>query len=232
MKNHWQKVKGFFKKPSNLVNLTKGLVASNLRARKRVSFTIAIISLGAKLSTIDGRVTRTEIRAFQEIFQIPREEKNNAAKVFNYASQNTIGYEYYALEIRKLLGDKSPILRDVMEGLIYIAHADGELTYPERKFLIRVNAVFGLPRRQIRQSLNYYIKGKKVDPYMILGVSQEMSLKEIKEVWKKLVMQFHPDALKARGVPREAVRVSELQLAKFNLAWQVIQEDKKLEQMT
>ncbi len=233
MKGHWKRVKEFLLKPADLVDLTKGLVGSNRRARRRkISFTISIISLGAKLAKIDGRVVREEIQAFREIFQIPQHEKKNAAKVFNYASQNPVGYEYYALEIRKLVGSGSPQLKDIMEGLIYIACSDGDITFQERRFLTRVNAIFGLPRRQFRQSLNYYGQGNAIDPYRILGVSRDMPLNEIKKVWRSLVLQFHPDALKSRGIPQEAVRVSELQLARFNQAWKVIQEDKRLENCT
>ncbi|MCY4445530.1 MAG: molecular chaperone DjiA [Rhodobacteraceae bacterium] len=233
MKSHWRKVKEFLSKKVNVVELTRSLVGSNHTVRRRrVSFTIAVISLGAKLAKIDGRVTRLEIRAFREIFQIPPEEKKNAARVFDYASKNPVGYEYYALEIRKLLGHGSPLLKDILEGLIYIANADGEISFPERRFLIRVNAIFGLPRRQFRQSLNYYAVGNSIDPYTVLGVSRDMPLSEIKKVWRELVMQFHPDALKARGIPREAVRVSELQLSRFNQAWRVIQEDKKFDAIT
>ena len=41
----------------------------------------------------DGRVTRDEVAAFREVFQIAREDEAGAAKVFNLARQDVAGFE-------------------------------------------------------------------------------------------------------------------------------------------
>ena len=63
----------------------------------------------------------------------------------------------------------SPLLEDLMDGLIYIAEADGEMSFQERRFLIRVNALFGLPRRQFRQKINFNNDKDNFDPYKVCG---------------------------------------------------------------
>ena len=228
MISNWQKVKNFVRGNRDIKSLVKGkLPGGNKRPSRRVSFTIAIISLGAKLTKVDGHVTKEEIKAFREIFQLPESEQKNAARVFNSASKSTLGYEYYALEIRKHLGAGSPLLEDLMDGLIYIAEADGEISFQERRFLIRVNALFGLPRRQFRQKINFNNAKDNFDPYKVLGVKRDMPLSEIRRIWRNLVLKSHPDVLVARGVPEEAIRLSEIQLSRYNLAWKKIQEEKQ-----
>jgi len=46
--------------------------------RRRVAFTIAAIALGAKMARADGAVTRDEIAAFGEVFQVPPGEEDHA----------------------------------------------------------------------------------------------------------------------------------------------------------
>ncbi len=228
MINNWQKIKNFVRSNSEFKSLLKGLLPNvNKKPSRRVSFTIAIISLGAKLTKVDGQVTKKEIKAFREIFQLPESEQKNAARVFNSASRSTLGYEYYAIEIRKLLGSGSPLLGDIMEGLIYIAKADGDLSFQERRFLIRVNALFGLPRRKLRYKLNYLNGEPSFDPYKVLGVGRDTPLPEIRRKWRDLVMKSHPDVLVARGVPEEAIRLSEVKLSRYNLAWKQIQNEQE-----
>ena len=63
---------------------------------RSVAFTIAVIGLGAKMAKADGQVTRDEVAAFREVFQIAGEDEAQAARVFNLARQDIAGYEVYA----------------------------------------------------------------------------------------------------------------------------------------
>ena len=64
---------------------------------KSVAFAIAVIALGAKLAKADGTVTRDEVRAFREVFIIPKEEEANAARVFNLARQDVAVRQDYVI---------------------------------------------------------------------------------------------------------------------------------------
>ena len=72
-------------KISSLISqLVKGDSLSNIFTRlrtppeKTIGFTIAIISLAAKMAKADGSVTYSEITAFKEIFYVPKKEEKNA----------------------------------------------------------------------------------------------------------------------------------------------------------
>ena len=60
---------------------------------KSVAFTIAVISLGAKLAKADGAVARSEVAAFRRLFIIPRAEEKNAGRVFDLARQDVAGFD-------------------------------------------------------------------------------------------------------------------------------------------
>ena len=189
---------------------------------RRVGFTIAIIALGAKLAKVDGTVTYEEVRAFRTLFQVPDSEQKNVARVFNYASRTSIGYEHYARSILRAAGPGSKMLEHVVEGLFYIATADGILSLSERRYLIRVSTIFGLSRRSLRARLRFYSEHATGNPYQVLGVSEAATLDDIKRVWRQRVKSCHPDVLIADGVPEEAIRITGARLIKYNQAWETI----------
>ena len=113
-------------------------------------FTIAVIALGAKMAKADGTVTRNEVRAFREVFHIPRAQEENAAKIFNLARQDVAGFELYAEKIYKMLSNKPAVLYDLLEGLFHIAIADNSFEEEENHFLEVVRKIFKVNDQQFR----------------------------------------------------------------------------------
>lgn len=189
---------------------------------KSVAFAIAVIALGAKLAKADGTVTRDEVHAFREVFVIPESEEENAARVFNLARQDVAGFDVYAKRIAALFEDGHEVLRDLMEGLFHIATADGDYHAAENEVLQQVSAIFGLSEGEFRSLRARFVPDAVPDPYDVLGVSPDMSLREIRSVWIRAVRDSHPDVMMARGVPEEAVRMAEQRLIAVNRAWEEI----------
>lgn len=189
---------------------------------KSVAFAIAVIALGAKMAKADGQVTRDEVTAFREVFQIAKDDEEGAARVFNMARTDVAGYQDYARKIKRMFGDDSATLCDLMEGLFHIAMADGFYHPGENEFLEEVARIFGQSEAQFRALRARFVPDAPKDPYTILGVSPDMPLPEIRKVWRKLVRDTHPDAMMARGVPEEAVRLAEKKLIDINRAWDEI----------
>ena len=189
---------------------------------KTVAFTIAVIALSAKMAKADGQVTRDEVMAFREVFHIPREDEAGAARVFNLARQDVAGFEDYAKRIRAMFGQDQGTLCDLMEGLFHIAMADGTYHPGENAFLLRVAEIFELPEGAFRRLRSRFVPDAEPDPYDVLGVDPDMPIEEIRATWRQLVRDSHPDRMIARGVPEEAVKLSERRLIDINRAWDEI----------
>ena len=189
-----------------------------------VGFTIAVIALGAKMAKADGQVTRDEVAAFREVFTIPPQEEANAARIFNLARQDVAGFEEYARRIKRMFGDSREPLCDLMEGLFFIALADGEYHPKEDDFLDRVRRIFGIGEREFRTMRAMFVTDALPDPYAVLGVAPEAPFEEIHAAYKRLVRETHPDRMQARGVPEEAVKLAEARLRQINAAWEEIQK--------
>jgi DnaJ like chaperone protein len=189
---------------------------------KTVAFTIAVIALSAKMAKADGLVTRDEVMAFREVFHIPPEDEAGAARVFNLARQDVAGFEEYAKRIRAMFGQDQGTLCDLMEGLFHIAMADGTYHPGEDAFLLRVAEIFDLPEGSFHRLKSRFVPDADPDPYDVLGVDPEMPLDQIRATWRQLVRDSHPDRMIARGVPEEAIKLSERRLIDINRAWEEI----------
>ena len=208
--------------------LTKGdglaAVFDHLRTppERSVAFTIAVIALSAKMAKADGLVTKNEVSAFREVFYIPEADLPQAARVFNLARQDVSGFELYAKNISRMFGHGNPVLTDLMEGLFYIAAADGQYHPNEDEFLLEVAAQFGLKEIEFQALRARHIPNLEPDPYTVLGVSMDQDFDQIKSIWRKLVRESHPDQMLARGVPREAIKLAERRLIQINEAYDQI----------
>jgi DnaJ like chaperone protein len=189
---------------------------------RTVAFAIAVIALGAKMAKADGQVTRDEVTAFRDVFQIARTDEAGAARVFDMARTDVAGYRDYARQIARMFADDRETLCDLMEGLFHIALADGFYHPGENEFLEDVSDIFGLPEQQFRALRARFVPDEHPDPYTVLGVAPDTPYDEIRVVWRKLVRETHPDAMMARGVPEEAIRLAEKRMIDINLAWDEI----------
>ena len=201
-----------------------GAVFDRLRQppERSVAFTIAVIALSAKMAKADGQVTRNEVAAFREIFSIAPEDEKAAARVFNLARQDVAGFEEYARSIRRMFDDTKGPVCDLLEGLFYIAMADGHYHPAEEAFLDRVAEIFEIPAAEYRAVRARFVPDAVPDPYAVLGVDPATPLPEIRSHWRQLVRDSHPDVMQARGVPPEAVKLSEKRLIDINRAWEEI----------
>ena len=191
-------------------------------ALKQIGFTIGVIVLSAKMAKADGKVTEDEIRAFKEKINVPDNEIKNVAKLWDQAKKTTDGFQIYARQIANLLEKNSSVLEELLKLLIIIALADGKITIPEIKYLKEVGNIFGFSEEDFERIYSSK-SGVSSDPYQILGISRDASIDEIKQKWKQLAINHHPDRLISQGIPEDLIHKSTSRLKEINNAWNTIQ---------
>ena len=197
-------------------------------AKRQVAFTIGVIALGAKMAKADGVVTRDEVEAFRQVFQVPPAEVKNVARVFNLAKQSVSGYEAYAAQLAQIFGPGSKILEDVLDGLFHIAKADGVVHPKEIEFLEQVADQFGFDPLAFGRIRARHVRPGQDDPYEILGLDRSASDDRIKKTYRRLVRENHPDKMIARGVPQEFVTIANERLARINSAYDQISRERSI----
>ncbi len=210
--------------------LTKGESLSDVLEQlktppeRSVAFTIAVIALGAKMAKADGLVTRDEVAAFRQVFFIPKRDEKQAAKVFNLARQDVAGFEVYAATVGAMFKQDPKVLEDLIEGLFYIAMADGHYHPNEDDFVHVVARKFHIDEDNFRRLRTRFAPDAPPDAYDVLGVTPDTPMADIRTAWRQRIRETHPDQLMARGLPEEAITLATKHMIAVNKAWEEIND--------
>lgn len=192
-----------------------------------IAFTAAFIGLCAKMAKADGVVTEDETEAFEDLFSVPDKEREKVRMIYNLAKEDVAGFEHYARQIYRMFACKPAVLEDILDGLFHIALADGKVLDSELAFLARVAELFGFSEAEFRRIKASHMGLAKDDPYAILGVEPDISDEDLRKAYHRMARENHPDALRARGVPEEFLKISEAKLVAVNLAHEEIQKQRR-----
>lgn len=227
----WQDLK-------NAIGLTKGgplrnaldqlwgaLGIERSPARSRVAFTIAVITLAAKMSKADGVSSDVEAETFDAVFVVPDSERGNVKRLFALAAQDVAGYDSYARQIAGHLEDEPDLKVSVLECLFNVACADGVLHPAEDEFLSDVASIFGISSVDFKAISRAFVRDPD-SPYEIMGVAPNAGDDDLKARYRQLVKCHHPDALVAKGVPPEFLLAAERRLAAVTAAYEAIQSER------
>ena len=128
-------------------------------AGSRYNFTLAVVTLGAKLAKVDGPVTKSEIAAFKEVFRVPPEEVHNVGRMFDRARTSPTGYEPYAQQLAQMFAENHATLDEIVSCLFHVALADGALRPEETNYIRRVARLFGFSdsyfQRKLEENTGY-----------------------------------------------------------------------------
>ncbi len=193
------------------------------------AFALGVTVLAARLAKIDGVVSRAEIAAFKAHFRIQPGQEQTVGKLFDAARDGREPYEPYARELGRLFADAPNTLEDVLAALFAVARADGPLTRSEHDFLVRVHAALGISHAAYdRAAGNAASSRDEADPYALLGQTRAASDEVLRQAWKRLVRENHPDSLMSRGVPADLVARASDRVARINAAWDRIKRERGL----
>ena len=202
-------------------------------AAQQVAFTTAIIVLSAKMAKADGQVTRDEVDAFKELFNIPPDEMKNVGELFDEAKKDASGFEPYAEQIARLFAHEPMVLEELLGALFHIARADGVFHPEEMKLLRKTALIFGFTATQFERlkAIHMGEAGRDEgpsDPYQVLGINRGASDNLVKTTYRKLIRENHPDTLIAKGMPQEFIDVANEKMAAINAAYDLVEKERGL----
>jgi DnaJ like chaperone protein len=209
-------------------------VAAMLGSKESL-FAISVVVLSAKLAKCDGPVKRSEIDAFKRLFRIPPENLREVAELFDRARANAEGHEPFAERLGAAFADNRVVLEDVLSALFRIAEADGPLNRTELAFLTATHARLGLAPEALARARggrpapgSPRLEPDGPDPYAVLGLPRNATDEAVRNTWRNLMRENHPDSLASRGVPAEFIRRATHKVADINAAWDRIKRERGL----
>lgn len=216
-----------------LVGALAGQIAGNVVDRllapepRAAAFSVGLIALSAKMAKADGVVVPQEVAAFREVFDIPAEELEAVARVFNLAKQDTAGFDAYARQIGTLFADDPDTREDLLDALFHVAKADHALHEDELVFLAEVGRLLGFEGDAYERIEARHVR-RPGDPYAVLDLAPDATDAEVKARRRALVGEHHPDRLAARGLPPAALKLANDRVAAVNAAYDRIARQRGL----
>lgn len=213
--------------------------------RTRDAFFGAMFSTLGHISKADGRVTKAEIAAAEELMrrlQLSADERQNAIRLFQQGKEPDFDLDATLREFARYSVIRHDLRVMFIELLLQAAMADGSLGAAEEQILQRACMILHIPAniyaamRQAHQggaysgSAGYRQTARQVtsieQDFASLGLSSDASAQDIKRAYRKLISQYHPDKLVSQGLPEEMMEMSKNRVREINAAYDRIKAHK------
>ena len=197
--------------------------------KNQAAFFTALFACFAKIAKADGKVTREEVEKvdhfIKERFKFPQDQRGFAIQIFNHAKDDQNSFRDYATQLASLLPTDKTALIMFYELLFELSMADGYLDPSEERLLIEAIGIFSIDPELL--NLNKKKFGASItDAYVTLGVSENMTFKEIKIAYQRKRKEFHPDTLLSKGLPEELLEKAKEKFIEIQSAFEEIKKQK------
>ena len=218
--------------------------------RTRV-FCASAAAMLAKLAKADGHVTRDEIACVEKAFArlgFSPEARRYAIEVFRRAKDDARTVYEYAAEFASAV--QSVEVREFFYGLLWdLACADGVVSSAEQEILRKITYSLGIRRAWFEvyaeerfggadafgddrttggSSGGDFGGGALETAYRALGVDASASDTELKRAYREMAKRYHPDTLRAQGLPDEMIGKATERMKEINAAWAEIRRARGL----
>jgi DnaJ like chaperone protein len=205
------------------------------------SFFVTVFSLLGHLAKSDGRISKAEINQAEALMAhmgLTAQHRREAIELFQGGAQPDFSLDQTMQAFVAICGRRKNLKRSLLNYLIALALADGELHIAERQALQKIAAYLGFSEALFSRLLEMIMaqaqfkgSGGTSAPnsasqlqaaYKALGVSDSQTDAEIKKAYRKLLSENHPDKLIGQGMPADMVKLATERTQEIRKAYETI----------
>jgi DnaJ like chaperone protein len=206
-----------------------------LEETAELTFFVAAFSMLAKLVKADGRITREEIAAIEHFMSAdlnltPR-SRQVAMDIFNTALEAPQGFEAFAAQFHDQFRHQPQLLDLMLDILLRVSVADGAMGRYEDAMVQAAARIFGFSDSQYADLRRRYLRtpGMELNAelarhYAVLNCRPEDPDEQVKRQYRKLVQDFHPDKIAAKGLPEEFTKFAQEKFQQIQQAYEAVKK--------
>ncbi len=213
---------------------TSRVVAGNLASVQEQFLESTFAVMGA-LCKADGEVTRDEIAIAESMFarlNLSDEQRRSAMAAFSRGKAADFDLEGEVRKFGAVAGRYRPLLVMFLQIQCAAVAGDGTVHSAEHQMLIRVARLLRLSDADVDQ-LEALLRTDRPaassqqgikDAYTALGLSASATDAQIKQTYRRLMSQNHPDKLAGKGLPESMRQMAEERTREISTAYAMIKE--------
>ncbi|HEY6643737.1 co-chaperone DjlA [Povalibacter sp.] len=214
--------------------VTHKVVVGNL-ASVQSQFLESTFTVMGALSKADGAVSRDEIAAAESVFaklNLSDEQRRSAMAAFSRGKAPGFDLDGEVRRFHAVAGNYRPLLLMFLQIQCAVVAADGVVHPAEHQMLIRVARLLGLSDADVDQ-LEALLRTDRPsaspqqsmdDAYAALGLTASATDAQIKQTYRRLMSQNHPDKLAGKGLPENMRQMAEERTREISIAYATIKE--------
>lgn len=190
-----------------------------------------------------------------ENLKFKRAAKKEALKIFHSAFRSPSSFQYDAAQFYEIHKAQPQSLENMLIFLFNLAAADGEIVSAEERLLDTAAQLFNIPldnylqlkfhylphleaqyQKQSEQNAKQESKEQNHQPppastpiddyYKVLGCNKTDPASKIKQQYRKLVSDYHPDKIVAKNLPEDFIKFANEKFKSIQEAYQAVKVEK------
>ncbi len=208
---------------------THQVLSSNEEAQ--LVFFTAAFSMLAKISKADGQVTQNEISAVETFMKrdlgLDPNSQQTAINIFRQALDSPETFDAFATQFYSVFRTQPNIIEVMIDVLLRVSTADGSISSEEESMLLSATRIFNYSSADYDRLKSKYVKVTN-KYYAVLKCDETSSNEEIKKQYRKLVTEYHPDKIEAKGLPEEFIKFANDKFKEIQEAYDNIKKERGL----
>ena len=186
------------------------------------------------MAKVDGKVSKSEILLAQQVMQqmqLSEDMQKVAKELFNQGKGNDFNLDEVLEQFRTECHRRTHLLRMFFEIQIQATYADGVFDTKEHDALKYIAQKLHFPIHELERLIQQFSATNNNtnqltvdDAYVILGVDKNLTDKELKTAYRRLLAQHHPDKLVAKGLPEEMIKIANDKTQEIISAYELIKK--------